>query len=40
MAGGGKADSVKTILYALGANMAIAVAKSVAAWVWLMVTPG
>ena len=31
MAGGGKADSVKTILYALGANMAIAVAKTVAA---------
>ena len=29
---GGKADSVRTILYALGANLAIAVAKSVAAF--------
>lgn len=29
----GKGDSVKTILYALGANFAIFVAKSVAAWI-------
>ena len=28
----GKADSVKTIFYALGANLAIAIAKSVAAF--------